>query len=61
MNDDKLRLEITVRLTNSAYGGPGPGVELKETVILDALDFLEAAKVLGNFHDLAQSVKKAKE
>lgn len=59
----RLNLEIGIRLYSVDERGysAGGALELRETVTLSVAGFLEAAKVLGQFHDLAQAVKKEKE
>lgn len=56
----RLNLEVNVRLYSVDERGysVGGGLELRENVTLSVAGFLEAAKVLGQFHDLAQAVKK---
>lgn len=44
---------------NQSYG-PGRLMQLRETILINSLDFLEMAKILGQFRDLAESIKKAK-
>lgn len=60
MTIQQLNLEVNIRLysVDERGGTYGGGLELRETVMLSVAGFLEAAKILGQFHDLAQSVKK---
>lgn len=62
MNAQRLNLDITIRLSSvdeRGYSASG-GLELREQVLLTATGFLEAAKILGQFHDLAVTFKSEK-
>lgn len=56
----KYRLEINIRIQQ--YNGPmGDGsISIAEQVDVSASDFLEVAKILSHFHDLAQTLNAAK-
>ncbi len=51
----RYRLMVRATITDQQYGGQGLTIE--ETVDIAAEDFLELAKILGQFHDLAQRLK----
>jgi len=51
MNQNPLVLEVRVIVRNERGGYPG--LEVHETVTLKPRTFLEVAKILGQFHDLA--------
>ena len=54
-HENDLNLEISVRLSQRSGM---LGIELREQVKLSVQTFLEAAKILGRFHDLAEELKK---
>jgi hypothetical protein len=51
-----LRLRIEVNIEQSDYGRGG--LHLRQEMSVDDLDFLEMAKVLGQFQELAERVNK---
>lgn len=52
-----LDMRISIR---NRYSGGG-GLDVSEQVNLAAADFLEVAKILGQFHDLAQQISQARQ
>jgi hypothetical protein len=54
----KYILEVQVRLHEE---NQFPGLQVQETVQVEAIDFLECAQILGKFHELAQVLKSKKE
>ena len=50
----ELRIEVSISDRESGYGRLG----VSETVLVNSRSFLEMAKILGQFHDLAESIKK---
>lgn len=51
-----LNLRIEVNVSNANYGGGG--LHLREEIEMEDTDFLEMAKILGQFHDLAEKIKR---
>ncbi len=51
-----LNLRIEVNLVQSEYGSGG--LHLREEIEIAQADFLEMAKILGQFHDLAEKIKR---
>ncbi len=49
-------LQVTIYITSDR----GDRLNVNETVSLSVTDFLDMAKVLGRFHDLAQELKARK-
>lgn len=58
-NPNAITLQIDVRLYQPNRGSGS--LSINESVELDCESFLEMSKVLAQFHDLAQSLKKGKE
>lgn len=54
--DKKMQLSITVSLRSDF----GDRLEVREDFEMGQIDFLEMAKILGQFHDLAQKLKSKK-
>lgn len=54
-NQDMFLLQISARIEQrgDGYGG----LRIEENIEIKASDFIEMAKILGQFHDLAQKVK----
>lgn len=56
-----LRLEVSVRLQavdeDGQVLGYGGGLEIRETATVNVPSFFEAAKVLGQFHDLTTTLQ----
>ena len=50
----ELRVAVSIRDTEQGYGE----INITETLGMNADSFLEMAKILGQFHDLAESIKK---
>ena len=50
----RYTLQINVWVRDSQQSG---GLQVTEEVFIDADGFLEVAKILGMFHDLAQKLK----
>ncbi len=53
-NQPRYRLTVRATITDQHFGG---GLTVEETVDVRAEDFLELARILGQFHDLAQRLK----
>ncbi len=51
-----LNLRIEVNVSQSEYGSGG--LHLREEIDIREGDFLEMAKILGQFHDLAEKIKR---
>ena len=51
-----LNLRIEVNVSQSSYGSGG--LHLREEIEIPEADFLEMAKILGQFHDLAEKIKR---
>lgn len=51
-------LEISIRIRPA--GNYGEGLQIQETLKVNANDFLECAKILGAFHDLAHHLDGVK-
>lgn len=56
MTPAKYELQVTIYITSDR----GDRLNVNETVTLAVDDFLDMAKVLGQFHDLAQSLNARK-
>jgi hypothetical protein len=56
--ENQFSLRVTAEITDTRYGGSP--LRLSEEVRLDVLGFLEMAKILGRFHDLAEELKSKK-
>ena len=54
MQRKKFELSIQANIRDTQGGG---FLSVSESVDIDAMDFLEIAKILGQFHDLAQKIK----
>ncbi len=54
----ELTLNINIRNTGALSGGYG--LDVRESFQVNAADFMEIAKILGQFHDLAQRVAQWK-
>jgi len=50
----ELRVDVSITDTQSGYGR----LAVTEAVSVNTASFLEMAKILGQFHDLAESIKK---
>lgn len=48
-----IQLNINISLNQQSCGT----IRVEESIELPAMDFLALAKVLGQFHDLAQAIK----
>ena len=55
----EFELQFQIYLRQTGYGSGQ--IQLSETVTIGAMSFLELAKVLGQFHDLAESIKAARQ
>jgi hypothetical protein len=53
----KYELYISIQIRDLQQSG---SLNVSETVQVNANDFLSIAKILGQFHDLAQSINHAK-
>ena len=53
-NQYELTVSASIRDVRSGL----PALELRETIQISATGFLELAKVLATFHDLAQELRK---
>jgi hypothetical protein len=51
-----LNLRISVNVSQSNYGSGG--LHLQEEIEIAEADFVEMAKILGQFHDLAEKIKR---
>ena len=51
-----LNLRIEVNVSQSEYSSGG--LHLREDLHIHEMDFLEMAKILGQFHDLAEKIKR---
>ena len=56
MDTPQLELNIYAQLRDKTQAGSG--LELRESIVLETYGFFEACKVLGAFHDLAETLKK---
>ena len=56
--DDQNLFELTISAAIRDVRSGLPALELRETVRLSTYGFLELAKVLGRFHDLALELRK---
>lgn len=56
----EMRLEVHIFISSLDERGftQSGGLEIREQVVVSADTFLEAAKILGQFHDLAQALGK---
>ena len=54
----RYRVDISVYLTDQMQGGR---LEVRESIDVSASNFLEMAKILGAFHDLATKIKEEHE
>ena len=52
-----IQMNVNISLYQPGYGGT---LRIEEQVELPAADFLELAKILGQFHDLAKKIKAEK-
>lgn len=50
---EKYEMQVSMYIRDSRGGN----LNVSETVSIEASSFLEIAKILGTFHDLAQSLK----
>jgi hypothetical protein len=51
----ELRVDVSITDTQSGFGR----LAVSETVSVNTASFLEMAGILGQFHELAESIKKA--
>lgn len=58
MPENKLELHIRIELRQPQMGGSG--ISLQEEASLTVESFLAAAKILGQFHDLVEELKKSR-
>lgn len=49
--------ELTIQASIRPHGNYSEGLRIEETATINASTFLELAKILGQFHDLAISLK----
>lgn len=56
MNASNLQLDISIRLTDSQYGGQG--LSMNQSIFIKSIQFLEVAKILGQFHELALQIER---
>lgn len=54
----QLEVHIFIRSVDEWGYSQSGGLEIREQVVVGADTFLEAAKILGQFHDLAQVLSK---
>ena len=64
MSNQQFRLNIRVQVQETdEHGHPrnygGPGLTVEHVVDLGPLDFMGLAGVLGQFHNLAEEIKKS--
>jgi len=50
----ELRVNVSIRDSEQGYGQ----IAVEETLPVDTASFLEMAKILGQFHDLTEAIKK---
>ena len=55
----RLRVEITQVGEHGEYMGQAGNLQVTEDVNFEAASFLQVAHTLGQFHELAESIKKA--
>jgi len=53
--NNEIELSVRIELRQPQTGGPG--ISLQEEARLKVKDFMEAAKVLGLFHDLVEKLR----
>lgn len=54
----KVEIRVTIRKLQDGYGGGyGDAFSVDEQLTVDAGDFMEVAKILGQFHDLAEQLR----
>jgi len=57
MQENELELHIRIDLRQPQMGGSG--IALEQSATLTVASFLEAAKILGRFHDLVEELRKS--
>ena len=57
MDQQKLEVNIQISIRQSCMGGQG--LQISESFSINSRSFIEIAKILGQFHDLAGTVKDA--
>ena len=53
MDQQKLEVNIQISIRQSCMGGQG--LQISESFSINSRSFIEIAKILGQFHDLAGS------
>lgn len=57
--EKQFELTVTAEIRDRSMGG-APGLQIRESIRLDAASFLELAKILGQFHDLTKAIESNK-
>ena len=57
--NSEFDLQVNIRIQRHLPGGgySSEALTITETVSVSAADFMEACKIIGQFHDLAERVK----
>lgn len=53
--------QFTLRISVYVNSNQGDMLQVSEELQIKAMDFLDIAKILGQFHDLAQVIKEKQE
>jgi hypothetical protein len=53
----EVSINVSIRPKEPYYSYPGGNLEVRESLTVAADNFMAVAKILGQFHDLAESLR----